>query len=83
MYLWSVFALNVAVTAAAGAFGRFTLSPKCFRVVDLWTIAPFYLVGRIYWVTISASPVERGTKKIYRSIISTLYVVALDDASPC
>lgn len=45
MYYWSVFALNIAVTAAS--------------------------VGRIYWVTMLASPeVERGTRKIYRTIIS-------------
>ncbi|RXW17473.1 hypothetical protein EST38_g8390 [Candolleomyces aberdarensis] len=39
MYLWSVFALNVAVTAAAGAFGYFTLFPKGLRVAYLWSIA--------------------------------------------
>ncbi|TEB30941.1 hypothetical protein FA13DRAFT_1733360 [Coprinellus micaceus] len=45
MYYWSVFAINVCVTAAS--------------------------VGRIYWVTVLASTqVGRGTKKIYRTIIS-------------
>ncbi|KAF5339849.1 hypothetical protein D9611_009164 [Ephemerocybe angulata] len=45
MYLWSVFALNVVVTAAS--------------------------VGRIYWVTVFASPqIERGMKKVYRTIMS-------------
>lgn len=47
LYLWTVFALNITVTAAAA--------------------------GRIYWVSVVAHPpVERGVKRIYRAIISTL-----------